>query len=227
VKGGVHSVEELREMVARDPALAAHYAGFKYEKARLTRLKKPELVYLSYRMNGKIFWTGKPLKLAAGEPVLTDGVITARTKCGNQISVQKQMAVSPEEPPLQMLDQMSQPQLPPTEVHFPAQFQTALLTSPVDPQSPLDPPGGAGFWPIVLPPLPAGGGGGSVCIPGGQEGNGQSSGAGDNNETVCPEPPPPPSPSPVPEPGALLLLSTGLLSVYGVYRKKNAILRNR
>ncbi len=46
-----------------------------------------KLVYVSYRIGNKVFWTKHKLALRKGEAMLSDGTNMARTRCGNRISV--------------------------------------------------------------------------------------------------------------------------------------------
>ncbi len=55
-------------------------------------------VYLSYRKGGSVFWTRKPVDLPPGETLLTDGVLYARARCGNQVSEYPQEPVAEVEP---------------------------------------------------------------------------------------------------------------------------------
>jgi hypothetical protein len=105
VPGGVRDAQSLRESAARDRAVARHYAKFDYRKARLVRVTEPREVYVSYRIRDTIFWTHKKIRLLPGEPLLTDGNITARAKCGNQISDIAKPDVSDQEPDEEVLDQ--------------------------------------------------------------------------------------------------------------------------
>jgi hypothetical protein len=105
VPGGVRGPQSLRESAARDGAVARHYAHFDYGKARLVRVTEPREVYVSYRIRDTIFWTHKKIRLLPGEPLLTDGNITARAKCGNQISDTAKPDVSDQEPDEEVLDQ--------------------------------------------------------------------------------------------------------------------------
>ena len=98
VPGGVRSGEELQNVAAHDPAVAQHYSGFSYKQARVVEVSEPKLVYLSYRRGDRIYWSRKQAKLHVGEKLLSDGHITARTRCGNQVSVLPQANTSPNEP---------------------------------------------------------------------------------------------------------------------------------
>ncbi len=210
VRGGVHSVEELRQAVAHDRAVAQHYAKFQYERARLVRLRKPALVYLSYSMNGRIYWTRDRHRLNAGEELITDGAISARTKCANQLSTRKQLAVSPEEPPAAALEQVEPPPLlPPAQTTFPVLYKQSLLTPGPEP-APWTGPRLGPVFPLVGPPLPRN---------------------PEHHKPVCPpgsestKPPCNPHhhkpPAAVPEPSTWLLLVSGLAVVgFGVYRNR-------
>ena len=105
VPGGIRSIAALRQAAALDRAVARHYAHFDYERARLVRVTEPRLVYVSYRIRDTVFWTRKRVQLHVGEMLLTDGKITARARCGNQISDAAMPEVSNEEPEDSVLDQ--------------------------------------------------------------------------------------------------------------------------
>jgi hypothetical protein len=221
VRGGVHSVAELRRAIAHDRQVAEHYARFQYERAHLVRLQKPALVYLSYRMNDKIYWTKTRHRLNPGEELITDGTIAARTKCANQVSSRKQLAVSPEEPPAAMLEQVEAPPLvPPVSGPLPVLYKTALLTpaSP-EPRSPL--PGIGMPLPIHDPPIPHNHK--PVCEPQWKEKQEEKLGIDDDEskEVHCPPPHRKP-PAQVPEPGSMLLMGSGLAAIYASYRKRAA-----
>jgi hypothetical protein len=98
VPGGVVSVAELKLAMARDSVVSAQYAAFHLERARVIRLDQDRLAHVSYRVGDRIYWTSRQLKLAKGETVITDGVQTARTRCGNFISEIAEAPVSPQEP---------------------------------------------------------------------------------------------------------------------------------
>lgn len=105
VPGGLKSGQALRQAAAGDKAVARHFAQFDYNRAHLVRLTEPREVYVSYRIRDTVFWTQKRIRLQAGEMLLTDGKITARAKCGNQVSDTAKPEVSNEEPEEDVLDQ--------------------------------------------------------------------------------------------------------------------------
>ena len=103
IDGGAASREELKEAMARDPIVAAHYSDFAIGRTRVERLTQPRLAHVSYRIGNSIFWTRNPVMLKAGEQVLTDGRHVARTRCGNQLA-DKPGDVSPMEPAPGVMD---------------------------------------------------------------------------------------------------------------------------
>jgi hypothetical protein len=98
IPGGVRSVGELREAISRDQVVAAQYATFDLKSARLIRLQHARAVYVSYRIDNRIFWTKRKVKLARGETVITDGKHMARTRCGNLVSTIQRAPILPKEP---------------------------------------------------------------------------------------------------------------------------------
>jgi len=103
IQGGAHSVGELKEAIAADPVVAAHYANFDLANTRVVTLAAPRLAHVSYRIGDAVYWTRKQLVLRAGEKVLTDGVHMARTRCGNQLA-ELPGEVSAFEPPAAFMD---------------------------------------------------------------------------------------------------------------------------
>jgi hypothetical protein len=157
IPGGVRTPQELRDASNRDGVVAAHYAGFDFGKASVIQLKEAKLVYVSYRIGDKVFWTRKRLSLHVGEKLITDGRTTARTRCGNQVSAARHQAASPAEPSVETLDQQIAEAVAP-----PVPFESALLKSPGFEATAL-PPLGGGLPPGLLGPPSIGGGG---CTPG-------------------------------------------------------------
>jgi hypothetical protein len=104
VPGGMKSPADLRAAAARDAVVRRHYARFDYDRARLVRLAEAREVYISYRIRDTVFWTRRKVRLRLGELLLTDGKITARAGCGNQISDEAKPEVSNEEPEEDVLE---------------------------------------------------------------------------------------------------------------------------
>ena len=219
IAGGAQSPQELREAVAADPVVAQHYADFDITNARRVTLDAPKLVYVSYRIGNKVFWTKHKLALRKGEAMLSDGTNMARTRCGNRISVLPVRPNAPAEPTSSELDgpefpaMASSPYLAaysaPAPALFPGPIQSAggpgAAFVPVGPFFPL--PGGGGIIgnKNSSPPPAGSGGGGNTPPPGGGtpgSGGGGAPGTGGGGGT--------PPPVGVPEPGTALLVLVGL-----------------
>jgi hypothetical protein len=215
VPGGVQSAAELQDAALHDSAVAEHYDGFNYKAARLIEVKQPKLVYVSYRRNGRIYWTRKQASLRVGEMLLTDGRLTARTRCGNQVSVLPQANVSPNEPTMAELDRPDA-----VASGFEQRGRPNLLADSlqVDPGLALhSPPGNAfsgGPPPMGFMPGPIGGGHGPVKTP---TGNGCPPNDQNPSQDCQHNPPPPP---PVPEPATLVLMLSGTAALIARYRYK-------
>lgn len=135
VPGGLRDASDLRYAALRDYVVRRHYARFNFEQARLIRAVETRQVYLSYRIRDKVYWTHHRVRLPAGELLLTDGKITARARCGNQISESAQPDVSDEEPDQDVLDR------PVAELEsgpmWPVRTQLAMPELPIaDPAAP-------------------------------------------------------------------------------------------
>jgi hypothetical protein len=214
VPGGVSSADELRQAAAHDSVVATHYAGFNYRRAHVIEVKQPQKVYLSYRLHNKVYWTVRQASLHVGEKLLTDGTVTARSRCGNQVSVLPRVASSPEEPTLAELDR---PDAMASGIEgFPAALNSKILN--VDPGLPLGPANsgvpvaGGGTPPGVFVPPPIGGGGigiggGGGSGGGGGPGGGTGGGGGGGH------------PPATPEPGTIVLVLSGAGIIFARYRK--------
>jgi len=199
--GGVKDAEGLRAAAARDSIVRRHYAHFDFNHARLVRASEAREVYLSYRIRDTIFWTRRKIRLQLGELLLTDGNITARARCGNQISDTAKPEVSDDEPSEDVLDQ------PVAEVEPGPLFPVKPLLAPPDlPIGTPNPPQlltGVFFFPYVPigVPVPSG-----ICPSNEQDINGHC-------RHKRPKPPV------VPEPSTMVLISSGLALILWRYRR--------
>ena len=202
VPGGVTSTAELRQVADHDAVVGEHYRSFDYKHARMIEVNQPRLVYLSYRRGNKVYWTRKQASLQKGEKILTDGKITARARCGNQVSVLPQAQTSTEEPTMAELDR---PDAVASGMQaFPSNYESSLLE--VDPGVPIG-PGGLAAGPVGAPP------GGFIPLPvGGAPGTPINSGCVPKPDKPCQNPPPPPPPA-VPEPGTIILVASGAAAI--------------
>jgi PEP-CTERM motif len=217
VPGGVRDARELKWAADHDPVVAAHYRGFDYDHARVVRLVLARTVYVSYRIGNKIYWTRHRIKLKKGETVITDGKITARTRCANRVEEMPKQATSSSEPPAVKFEQPVMPSLGPATQNPPVPFVSSLITPPgVGPSLPLSTysPFQPGIWvPIYPPPLPGVCGVGKKKTPDVKKrkgGNPCGNGGGGGQ---------------VPEPGTWLLMASGLAGICWIGRRRFA--RNR
>ena len=223
VPGGVEDAKELKWVAEHDPIVAAHYAGFDYDHARVVRLTLARTAYVSYRIGNRVYWTHRRVTLHKGEKVITDGRMTARTRCANRVEEVPQQASSPAEPPVEKFDQPVQTGVGTAMASPPAPFQSALLDrpgvpgfGPVGPLSLYDPFVGGSWTPISSPPLPQGLCGptkknGKVeagCCPGGEVEVNKKNGSPCGSAGV------------VPEPGTWVLFASGLAVICWLSRRK-------
>ncbi len=214
VPGGVRDAKDLKAAAEHDPVVARHFAGFDYDHARVVRLALARTVYVSYRIGNKVYWSRHRLTLKKGETVITDGKITARTRCANRVEEIPQQAVSQTEPSVAKFEEPIAPATGTAISNPPVPFQSALLNrAPAqgigtsEPISMYDPISGGNLIPLSPPPLPLG-----VCGIGGKKnGNGHDGGIGIGGKkkkkgtNPCGG-----GGGEVPEPGSWLLVATGL-----------------
>ena len=219
VAGGIEDARELKWVAEHDPVVAAHYAGFDYDHARVVRLVLARTAYVSYRIGNRVYWTHRRVTLHKGEKVITDGKMTARTRCGNRVEEVPQQATSSSEPPVAKFEEPVRPgEVGPAVQNSPQPFQSALLNrpgmpgmGPMPPLSLFNPFEGSNWTPIAPPPLPTGG----VCGPGKKKV--ETVGANGKKTVACTGPP-----ATVPEPGTWLLVASGLAVMYWHARRKLA-----
>jgi hypothetical protein len=218
VPGGVQDPRELKWVAEHDPVVAAHYAGFDYDRAQVVRLTLARTVYVSYRIGNRIYWTRRRVTLHKGEKLITDGKITARSRCANRVEETPQQEASPVEPPVQKFDEPVRSNNGTAMQSPPVVFQSALLNRPepagLGPAGPLslyDPFVGGNWVPIAPPPLPQG-----LCEPIKKKGSGSDGEilAGGKKKKAGPCGVGGGSTGVVPEPGTWLLFASGLAAIY-------------
>ena len=215
VPGGVNDAKELKWIAEHDPVVAAHYAGFDYDHARVVEVTLARTAYVSYRIGNHIYWMRRRVSLHKGEKLITDGRITARGRCGNQVAANPQPEVSPFEPSPEALEK---PQdrggsvMPAPPVPFESALNRPLVPDlePIIPMNPASPFGGGNLIAIAPPAFPIGlcaplPRKGTTAIEGGAVGNGKKK-LGPCGSTS-------PSPSTVPEPATSAMLITGLAAL--------------
>ena len=231
IEGGVEDARELKWVAEHDPVVAFHYRGFDFANARVVRLALDQNVYVSYRIGNNVYWTHHPIKLKKGEKVITDGKITARTRCGNRVEEIPQQATSSSEPPAAKFEepvhdaQLSAMKTPPVP------FQSALLNRPMPNVDPLpasslyNPFVGGNWTPISAPPIPAGLCGGTKRKNKDEPGaiavnvvDAGSTGKKKKNVGPCGE-----SSGVVPEPGTWVLMASGLALVVWQVRRRGML----
>ncbi len=225
VPGGVEDANELKWVAEHDPIVAAHYAGFDYARAQVVRLTLARTVYVSYRIGNRIYWSRRRITLHKGEKLLTDGRMTARTRCANRVEEAPQQQASPGEPPVEKFEEPVRAGEGTAVQSPPVAFQSALLNRPqvpgLGPAGPLslyDPFTPGSFVPIAAPPLPSGG----LCEPVKKKKGDDFSLEGDAKDKkkkigACGE-----GALATPEPGTWMLFISGLGLIYWQSRRKFA-----
>ena len=224
VAGGVRDVRELKWAAEHDPVVAAHYAGFDYDHARVVKLVLARTAYVSYRVGNRVYWTRHRVSLKKGETVITDGKMTARTRCANRVEEVPQQATSESEPPAAKFDEAVHPDLGTAMNAPPVPFQSALMNrnvpglGPAVPLSSYDPIANGGFIPVLPAPLP------SVCGIGTKKPKDSAGAAGTlsvssgdkkkNKVDPCSSGGGGGGGGEVPEPGTWLLMASGAAGVY-------------
>jgi hypothetical protein len=204
VPGGIKDPDDLRYAALRDYVVRRHYAHFDYSHAQLVRVSDAREVYLSYRVRDAVYWTRRKVRLHPGELLLTDGKITARARCGNQVSDTAKPEVSKEEPEEDVLDQ------PVAALEPGPSFPVRALLPPLDMPAgqPTPPQLFAGSF--AFPYVPFG-----VPIP-----SGLCSANDHRVDGKCV-----PKRKPVlPEPSTMLLIGTGLAFIAWRYRSRATVL---
>jgi hypothetical protein len=226
VAGGVKDARDLKWMADHDPVVRQHYAGFDYDHARVVRLTLARTAYISYRIGNKVYWTRHRVTLHKGETVITDGRITARTRCANRVEEVPQQANSTAEPPPAKFDEPVEPATGTAQEAPPVPFQTSLLNrnpvpglGPAPPLSIYDPFNPGSWVPIAPPPLPG------VCDPGKKPTKGGGAPVAASTSTGKKKSGGNPCGGPggeVPEPSTWLMVASGIAAIWWMMRRRYA-----
>jgi hypothetical protein len=196
IPGGVRDAAELKDVIAHDPVVAAHYSDFQLANLHVVQLDRERLLHVSYRIGGHIYWTKSRMNLAKGETVLTDGVLMARARCGNLAA--------------EAIPDAAQPSTLSTEPTAEA------LDTPVNSAAPVFPTETFPLESLLTPPENSV----ALAVEGSQSSGGVTTGpSGSGGSTGSPGTPTGTQPSapvpvvPVPEPGVLIQLSVGLIAI--------------
>ena len=104
IAGGAYSIPELDSALRDDPVARDHYSVFDRPRLHMTVSPAAHMSYVSYRKDGAVYWTRRPLPIPAGELLITDGRNRARARCGNRLSDTPRRPVAFQEPPASELD---------------------------------------------------------------------------------------------------------------------------
>ncbi len=152
--GGAYDVAELKRKLTSDATAARHYQPFQLARVRSVGANFASPVYVSYRKGDQIYWTRNPVRITAGETLLTDGVLFARARCGNRISITPQIPVASLEPPPDIIDVPKYYEFPPIALPEPPGLtETKNPPDTVASSPPGSPPGGLLIVPPILPPV--------------------------------------------------------------------------
>lgn len=97
VPGGVASEPEIEDAMSRDASVADHYSGVNVGTMVPVTLRSDTQGYVSFRKNGRIYWTSRKVHLLKGERVFSNGTDCIRGRCGNRISWKPRQPVVPHE----------------------------------------------------------------------------------------------------------------------------------
>ena len=98
IPGGARDAQELARAIQTDEVVADHYRHVNPLTMRPQTLAVERMAHVSYRINDRVFWTKKPVRIYEGETILTNGETEIRARCGNGISLAPLLPTSDEEP---------------------------------------------------------------------------------------------------------------------------------
>lgn len=98
IPGGVRNAHDLAVAIQRDEVVADHYRDVDPSTMHPQTVSVERLAHVSYRINDRVFWTKKPVRIYEGETILTNGETEIRGRCGNAISMSPLLPTSDDEP---------------------------------------------------------------------------------------------------------------------------------
>src|SRR5262245_22208420 len=141
IPGGARNAEELARAIATDEVVANQYGDVDPSTVHAQTVRVERMAHVSYRIENRVYWTKKPVRLHEGETILTNGQTEIRARCGNAISMSPLLPTSDDEPES-------------TEFEALTDDSPMLVASELHPSVPSAPPfgdvSGDGPW---LPPL--------------------------------------------------------------------------
>jgi hypothetical protein len=117
IPGGAYDARELDQAIDRDPIVAAEYSRVAASGVHAEVVSADQMAYMSYRMDGRIYWTKHTIKLRRGETILTNGEARLRGRCGNGISLEPMEPTAPAEPAPMELEGLAPGQPPLLSAH--------------------------------------------------------------------------------------------------------------
>ena len=98
IPGGARNAQELAHAIQTDEVVADHYRDVDPSTMRPQTVSVERMAHVSYRINDRVFWTKKPVRIYEGETILTNGETEIRARCGNAISMAPLLPTSDDEP---------------------------------------------------------------------------------------------------------------------------------
>jgi len=98
IPGGARNAQELAHAIQTDEVVADHYRDVDPSTMHPQTVPVARMAHVSYRINDRVFWTKKPVRIYEGETILTNGQTEIRARCGNAISMAPLLPTSDDEP---------------------------------------------------------------------------------------------------------------------------------
>jgi hypothetical protein len=98
IPGGARDAQELARAIQTDEVVADHYRDVDPSTMHPQKVSVERMAHVSYRINDRVFWTKKPVRIYEGETILTNGETEIRARCGNAISMAPLLPTSDDEP---------------------------------------------------------------------------------------------------------------------------------